>query len=236
MNEKELYELFDRHFQNKLNPNERENFFEKVTRDPVIQEKFEEYKYVVQNIKLEGFRNESQLIFDNIRRKKKNFRFGLVLGLIVFILAFLIFSWMNSPGPKEDQLFAIYFEPYPNVFTFRSDETKISDALEAYSLKEYDLAFILFDQLKHKSDTSNFYQAMSAMIVKPDNRKQIKALFDGINSESQFHQQRRWYLAISYLMEPIELDSTKFYLEKIKEDEFNYSDSRELLDRLSLIY
>lgn len=129
--------------------------------------------------------------------------------LVVIIMAFCAFLWwkMYYSKPSNPQyIYAAYFEPYPNTLVMQDrnaqDTNTAQRAFQSYEAEQYQDAWGQFKQLAPSEESDIiFYQAITALAIKKyDNaipllQKVLK------NPNSRYHQQAKWYLALSFLMD-----------------------------------
>ena len=156
---------------------------------------------------------------DNKSTGKK--RWYLYAASIVALIAIGSFFY-NTPQDYQE-LYAVHFEPYPNIVapTVRNgSENPVDKAFRYYNNRNYKEAIPAFDGLykQNKIGYANFYYAMSLMA---DNQvlQAINAL-ENPNWEipERFQNQRDWYLALSYLKTE-NTEKAVFYLEKVIKDQ-----------------
>ena len=119
-------QLIDKYFLGQLNPTEKESF-ETKKKDPEFLSELTWKENSLSVIKKSG-RTELKKKLQHLEEKiqKENTLpestptvprklFSLISMAAAIILMLGIFWWWNSSASNSDQLFAQYFEPYPNV-------------------------------------------------------------------------------------------------------------------------
>jgi len=229
----ELVKLFDSYINELLEENEKSLFEEQLINDLKLREDYETYLKTVNSIKLEAFREESRKIHNDIKKKDSLRKNLLFLFLLVLLASSIMYFLKPSPAEKSnDNLFASNYEPYPNIYSFRSSQAEISKALEAYSLGKYAKATRLFNGISLKNDDINFYHGMTLLANDEFDRGQFKLLMNAINIESKFYQQSQWYLGLSHLKPPAQPDSTILYLSRIQPNQFKFTEAQNIIGYL----
>ncbi len=128
-------------------------------------------------------------------------------------------SLFYNVQPDYQELYAVHFEPYPNIIspTVRNaSEDPMEKAFSYYNNRKFKEAIEAFEALhnNHQASYANFYYAMSLMA---DNQveKAINVL-ENPNWEipDKLQRQTDWYLALSYLKIENKEVAT-LYLEKV---------------------
>jgi len=157
-----------------------------------------------------------------------------------FILLIYAIWWMNQ-APKDATQFAdlaiTYLEPYPLPGTARGSLNSKTDLAYNYYIEQnYAEAAKVYTDLA-ASDTSNAFLQFAAgvsSILNDHPESAIQNLQRVVDSKALlFHQQARWYLALSYL----HLESVKdaiHQLEQIDANHYKYDQAQKLLKELML--
>ncbi len=227
-------ELFDHFINGDLNQIEMQNFQERLSSDDSFKKSFDLYQQSIHVVKSEAFRREVEEVVANENRKP-----SLLIGQIIIwasvaaLLLFIILSRSYFTKPASPDLFAAYFEPYPNVLTFRSEQEDIIKGMEAYSAGDYTKAIEWFDTSESLGDELLFYKAMSYLSIEDFRREEFLSLLDSMTTEHKFEQQVRWYAAMAYLRAPRDREKAKEQLSGIEDGEFNYAQAQEILSTLN---
>lgn len=103
---------------------------------------------------------------------------------------------------NQTDYFAANFKPYPNIVapTERGATAKdaLTEAMQTYERGQYATALSLLEQLPNQSDTTQFFSAISALVINQD-EKAVNLLNQVSNAEGRFQQEANWYLALTYL-------------------------------------
>lgn len=129
------------------------------------------------------------------------------IGRILTIAASLIFLiiagyWLSNRVPSNDQLFAAYFEDYPNVVAPISKGNNNEDlqtrAFQTYELKQYSEALALISKLPDQDETTAFYKGLCALHLNQA-QEAIKHFQTIKNTSLSIYQAGRWYQALALL-------------------------------------
>lgn len=124
---------------------------------------------------------------------------------VLFAMAWALGLFTNTA--QNDQLYATYFQPYPNVIAplERSSNNRLSEfqkeAFQLYDQQEYEKASLAFQDLykKEQEDYALFYLIVSTMGNK-DYDKAIELFKQKEQWEaSEFEYPAKWYAALAYL-------------------------------------
>lgn len=192
----------------------------------------EEYEEAVLIIEGAALKEELKAIHqenDSSQVQKSFPRWLAAAASIVLIGVFGTLIWQSTNSEPE---FSDYFDHFPELFTSRdSDSTSYSVGIEAYSLRDYDKAYLLLENIEDLNNELKFYLAVSAL---GSERFQLAIeIFEGIGTDSsnKYYQQIRWYLGLAY-WQTGEIDKAKTTLKLILPDEFKYDKSLKLLMNL----
>ncbi len=124
----------------------------------------------------------------------------LTIAATLLILAGM-FWWWNLQAPDSEDLFAQYFEPYPNVIApiVKSDApelTEVEKAFQTYEKGFYSQAIPLLKKLN--TPEAKFYLGV-AQLTQGENKDAINHLkFIATQSDNRFQHASQWYLAMAY--------------------------------------
>lgn len=131
---------------------------------------------------------------------KQSWTISIAAILLIGVTAILL--WPQSENTSN--LFDQYFEPYPNVVmpTVRgveiNDTTTIQKAYRAYDQEDYAGAVQFFETLETKDEGTLLYLGNSYLMLN-ETKKAISVLEKLVNKQSQFEEEAKWYLGLSYL-------------------------------------
>lgn len=226
--------LIEKFFEKKLTPQEKLDFDHLLETDAAFAEKVDFEKKLKTAIILES---RSKLKAGlQAREVKKNSRIlvwftAAASFLLLLGLSFLFFK----SHPTAEQLFAEFFEPYPNTVMplVRGNQQNVETrAFLAYEKGDYLLASELFESLQTVSDEEHipFYLAISKM--KLNEGEQAEELFKSIDWSPTYQEKVRWYLALNYI-QLNKIEEAKSELEKIiSQKTYNHNEARKLHQKL----
>ena len=135
-------------------------------------------------------------------KSTKNYK-RLAIAIVLILCVGLIGNYFLQQANRSENLYATYFEPYPNALVpvTRTDGeiSQKSAAMYAYETKNYEKAIEILDTLlQHTNDQRNaivFYKAMSLQNL---NRVEeaVVILEELKTTETQFLPQVYWYSAL----------------------------------------
>ena len=152
-------------------------------------------------------------------------------------LSVLYFTLWNKKSNEE--LFATYYEPYPNVAFPQKGSGEIANqfrlAKEKYDARDYRLTYeYLANMLSLEPDNRaiQFYMGV-ALIADNKAAKAIDPLLQVIEDKSsEFKEPAEWYLGLA-LLKTNQKDKTQYVLRIISSREGSYRDkAKELLEEM----
>lgn len=232
-----MNELIEKYFENTLTKNEEVEFKKLLVEDAEFKTEFEFQKELQKAIQI----SERQKIKTSIQNfeKTKVIRFNfkqLYPYAAILILAFGVwFIFSSNPSPED--LYADYFEIYPNVevSNTRGDDpfgTLLDEAFLAYDLEDYNKANSLFSSVLAQEDADYiyFYNAMCLMQLN-DHEKALNLLNSTTWSEAYLGK-AMWYKALCYL-KLNNITAAKQHLQSlINTHEFRQKEAKVLLSEL----
>jgi hypothetical protein len=237
--DKEL--LLNNYFEGNLTEEEKEQFNELLFNDSEFKAEFEFHKKAKVAIALSERKKLKSLLNEIENSGKQKIKYKTWLSIAASVLIFLsigyMFFWNNSSA-KNDKLYAIYYETFPNIEapTTRGDNTLDikSEAFFAYDSKDYKKAKELFSEIykAEKTDYAIFYIGLSEMELN-EHKKAIKtfSLFEG-DANNNFYYYIKWYLSLCYLKEN-DIENAKKLLNEVAKNTNPFQlKSKELLSKL----
>lgn len=210
MEEEKDIELLDGYLENTLGADDRSAVEARLQNDSGFRQLLEDLKILKESIrqssrvqlKEELVEIENKLSA-NPEGKTASLRpwiIGVAASLVLVVVTFLL--W---PKPTDTQeLFAQYFEPYPNVImpTVRGDlepdTTLMAKAYRAYDSGDYEKAISLFEQVAAKDEGVYLYLGNSYLAT--NNPEKAIVCFEKVwNDYDVFDEQAEWYLSMAYL-------------------------------------
>ncbi len=215
-------ELIDNYFENNLSEAELVTFNELLISDSNFAKDVEFRKNLqavahlaeraVLKNKLKQFEPaKSKVVIINKR--------GVWFAAAVFILVIASTIWILFQKPDAQQLYTLYYEPYPNVVAPATRSTNNIDSATQF-------AFVLYDAGKY-NDAAIVFQKISANTKAPfalvyfgicniqfeQISVAITALKEAVATNNEYTIIAKWYLAMAYL----KIDEPKFALPLIQE-------------------
>jgi tetratricopeptide (TPR) repeat protein len=208
---KDETELLEQYLSGQMAESDRLRLEERLRDEPELQQTLAELKLMVQGLTRAG-RKEVHAILKQLDDtlppvearvvplwRKTWLQVAASLSILA-LCAYLL--WPRPADPKE--LFAEYFEPYPNVImpTVRGDlkgDTALkARAYKAYDLENYKEAIALFEEVDQKDEGVLLYLG-NAYLANGDAARAIR-LFEKVIAEYEvFDEQAEWYLALAWL-------------------------------------
>ncbi len=201
-------ELLDQYLQNTLAPAERVALEARLQNDEGLRNTLEDLKVLQAGIRESSrMQIKSQLveIENKLPQPGKVISFrpwavGIAATVVLAVVSILL--WPRPTGPQE--LFAQYFEPYPNVImpTVRGDlepdTTLMAKAYRAYDSGDYEKAIRFFEQVGTKDEGVYLYLGNSYLAI--DSTEKAIVCFEKVISDFDvFDEQAEWYLGMAYL-------------------------------------
>ncbi len=207
-------ELIQKYIQDSLSEAEQTQFETLVQNDLVFAKKVAEHENMHKAIKA----NERAVLkshlqqLERLEREKETSRtpfqknMRLAIAVVLLVLFGLIGNYIIQQANVNENLYAMYFEPYPNalqpVTRGQNDSDLLSIATQAYEAKKYEEAIETFDLIQAGFDNPNteisFYTAMSLLNL----GKEVEAL-DMLREikhrETRFTPQIYWYGALIHI-------------------------------------
>lgn len=153
----------------------------------------------------------------------------LILGVIAMV------QFTHQPTPQ--QLFAQYFEPYPDVLTSRDDtdlEPRLLEAMALYNRQEYDLASPLFEQIVEAGNATELVYLYYGVneLARGEGERALE-LLNSAESHTILEYDFKWYLVLTQLKMGNE-EQAKAELTGLTKTKFKYSGkAQKLLDQLT---
>lgn len=121
-----------------------------------------------------------------------------------FILIIGSGVWLFFQKPDVKQLFATYYQPYPNtilpIVRGNNNTQNTFDAFRVYDNQDYEKASILFDKLfeKEQKEYALFYKAICLLQINKTTEA-VDILKNFKFTSNEFIIMSKWYLAMAYL-------------------------------------
>ena len=208
------YNLIDKYIQGKLTAEERKYF---VTRqkDTDFQKELDWRKDGLAVFKKNGrleLKNRLKELDKEIVKKQEKTALQLAKTTTISVRSWLsiaaglsiiiaMFWWWNTQPYNTDELFAQYYEPFPNVVAplvkSETSSTEYEIAFQSYEQGNYEQAVDLLTKIE--SEEGQFYLGL-AYLGQENATKAISHLVSTAKQPTnRFYQASQWYLALAYL-------------------------------------
>ena len=209
-----------------------------VLSDDELDEAIDLFKTSESLIELSGLKEDLQSIHEEYiaeseseKTEPKSKRVFPVWWMVAVAAAVTLIAVVSGVFDNSNPEFDDYFETYPDIYTFRGEETALSDAMRAYTLEKYEDAIVRFDELLQ--DTVNldvlFYQAVAAMAIGKFELAQSNLEQLSRAEKNTFFQQTQWYLALTYWQNG-EIEKATEQFMRITPANREYENAQELLE------
>ena len=201
----EQQEEFERILLEQMDSKEKEEFNNKLNRNPVLKEQFDAFKELFLAIEEEGLRNLMDLFHDSHKEKSgaKHKSYWYPIAASIALLLSLGIWFFNKQSPNE-KLFQSYFTVDPGLPTVmgNNDNYAFYEAMVNYKQGNYDMAITKWEKqllTNQDSDTLNYFLG-SAYLAKGNTDKAIDFFKTTLNSSaSVFSKEAHYYLALGLL-------------------------------------
>jgi hypothetical protein len=237
------HELFDNYIKGLLSEEESRKFELDLEQDKDLKKNFSLYSDIVSEINETGKSELKSFIRDIDKDLEdpnlffiRTRRYWPVAASIIILISFALFYLLNVPSIDSDELFASYFEPYPNNIIHYARGAQIPPELEDISLEKYNKivqgmklydaekfqeAYDVFTENINQADDNEvllFYLAITQL-----ENDELKLAIQNLELISQdldniFYDASQWYLALAYLTDKQIKKSKKLLKEIINND------------------
>ncbi len=242
-------EWIERYLSPELSPEEKRWMEKRMDIEPDLKSKYQIHKQLIDGIRYSHLQNKLEqlkvlestlpsveptesrsVIFANYWKP-----LAAAASLAIIIAAYVL---INQP-PKPEELYAQYFQPYPNVFepTLRgADDAVITSrtmGFRAYDQGNYEKAVLLFNEaLREKEDPGILLLLGNANLVLGNVEDAQNNFLTLIKDFDELDSQARLYLGLSYLKQG-DSKKAKLILQELGDPEATYSKkAKELLNNL----
>ncbi len=237
--------LVEKYFDAELSSEELTHFNTRVDRDESFKALFEREKIIIGAIRNQGLIDNLQYLKSIEDKIQGNQAHPIAAGIkgwyyyaAAAVVALLIaFSFLLPGQQNNDELFATYFSPYPNVVepTLRGNEitTQRMEPFQAYERKDYHAAAVGFEQLLDDNEEPGVLLLLGNSNLMLGKAKEAQENFITlINKYDDFDLQAKWFLSLSYLKSG-DTENARKILKELGETEVSYaSKARELLEKV----
>ncbi len=243
MEEKDIA-LIDQFLSGELSEAEMAAFRQRLATDKEFEKLYEDLRYIqhgLQQAELEKAWKTIQHTEARLAAAGQSRPLGWKVWLPVaasFALLLLAAWFFLLKPPAPDELFAQYFEVYPNVEAPIYRDSSSSDSLtnkdlafRRYAASDFTGAIVLFESIENKDEGTRFYLGIS-YLAHGDAQKAIEVLKDVKSGAVQYNTQIDWFLALA-LIKDKQVEDAKELLEELAVSGTAYEQrSKELLKAL----
>lgn len=201
-------ELLDKYFENNLTDSERKAFDALLSTDADFREDFEfqkQLKHTIAVSERQKLKQQLREIDFSERTTHKRKQYLAIAAILVVSLAVSVFFLADQKS--EQQLYASFFQAYPNVIEVNTRTAKVSRAtsvaFQAYENENYDKALEAFSHLNQSDQAlyGNFYRGVCYLALKKTDPA-IRLLNIAQSSKNtQIAKAAVWYQALAYLQD-----------------------------------
>lgn len=220
------FESIEKYVSGKLSSNKIIDFEKKLKAEPLLQQKVEEYKMLINAIEKQSLKNKLNDFHSSIDTNKSNiitlkkhssfqkYAIAVSIALLIGICGF----WYFTNQTNNEKLYTKYFKPDPGLPTVmgNSNNYNFYDGMVNYKQRKYSIAIEKWEKLhkaKPENDTLNYFLGI-AQLADKNQAKAIPYLQKVlVENKSIFIADTYFYLGLSYLKNN-ELEKAKRSFEK----------------------
>jgi hypothetical protein len=243
-------ELIERYFDNSLNEFEVIQLKNRLGSEPELKSFFDQERLLINTIRFKAAQNdlrflkdlETSLTLSSRSHIRKNWYYYAAAACITILVAAGFFA--PSSVQTSQDLYASYFEPYPNVFepTMRGSGSLIrrpalnlrAEAFQAYEEGNYEKAAGLFSALLQEKKEPGILLLLGNTNLALNKTTEAKQNFnDLINNFDDLDIQAKWFLSLCFLKEG-NTQQARQLLEELGSTEISYAKkAKELLKEVN---
>lgn len=203
-------DLIERYFESSLTDQETARLRDRLQSEPELRKLFDQEELLVKVIRYEGARNDLQYLRKLERSLAGNERsfiarhwqyFAAAASIALVAVAWFFVPFGNQSPPE---LYAAYFEPYPNVFepTLRGSTTtgRRAEAFRAYTDGDYQTAATLFGDLLEENPDPGMLLLLGNANLALDRNEEAKKNFNTLLQDyDDLDMQAKWFLSLCHL-------------------------------------
>ncbi len=226
------FERIANYLEGDLTAEDKRSFEEQLDIDPYLREQVEQVRIALKGVENTGLKNDLKNIHDELYNPSRDYRATIWRWVAVLVLL-VPAVWFVVSNLNQPDLFTAYFKPYPNVLTARAtDNNTLTSTMSDYSSGKYTSALSGFAELKEMgidSDEIDLYMGITYLQL--DKTAEAIQLWSDLGSQHRYAPQIKWYLALAYLKSE-QTDQAKKLLMALEQNNFNYQQAQEILQRL----
>jgi TolA-binding protein len=231
-------EWIERYLDRSLNAEEKKEMEKRLTAEPDLKSKVREHQRLIQGIRYSHLQNKLEQLrtletsLPNVTPDEKGnqrwmeINWKPLAAAAVFLLLTISYLIYNQKADPQE-LYANYFEPYPNVFepTVRGDARvdKRTEAFNAYDRGDYKKASDGFRELvKEKSEPGVLLLLGNSNLMLGNIEEAQNNFLTLIKDFDELDGQAKWYLGLSYLKQG-QKEKAKLIFQELGDPEITYS-------------
>lgn len=228
--------LINSYFEGTLNPQEKVRFEQLMVTDASFAKEVAFQKQLKAAITLEE-RSNLKSTLKNLEKKPKSnsSRSWLYIAAGLLVLIGISFFFFNQ-NPTNEELYATYFEPYPNtvapIVRSSSQQDSKQNAFASYENGDYKNASKLFGELGSttQEEYAFFYNAISLMMLNED--QDASRILESTSWSDEYRGKADWYLSLSYIKQNQNEKAKTLLQSIIKNKSYNSDKARRILQDL----
>jgi len=240
--------LIQSYLDRSLSGTEKEKLEKRLKEEPLLKTMYLELQQLISGIRYSHLRQKLEQLrtleatLPEIKQDQQNGkqiflqRYWKPLAAAACISILVVTSIFINRSEDPAELYAAYFEPYPNIFEpitrGETDANKRTSAFQAYEAKDYVQAASLFNELlKEKKEASVLLLLGNANLMLDKTKEARNNFITLINDVDEFDTQGKWYLGLSYLKEG-DVKSAQLIMRELSNSEYSYAGkAKELLKK-----
>jgi len=203
--------LIDKYFENTLSAAEKQLFDDELKNNKAFADEValqHKIKSVIHISERNVLKKQLQLIEHSSSKKiakQVSIKWWYVAASVIIIA---ITTWLVVQKPSSNELFAAYYQPYPNVVApiVRGNNNHKNDgvyqAFSFYENKEYAKAALMFRSLYQQTNNDYFIVYEAICLLENSQFQQAKLLLENKSFlNADVRNIRNWYLALIYIQQ-----------------------------------
>jgi len=234
-------DLIDKYLREELSGNALQDFEHRLATDTDFAQQVDWHQRLVSGIKKQSQR-EIKSYLQSLEEQEKTtnekktvpmnyWKFAIAASVVLLIIA-AFWVYLFQPAPRD--LFAQYYEPYPNVEATvernEQDTDAYTQAFRWYEDGAYEKATSAFQQLIQENPTETLYFYAGLTALERNLPKAALTHFENVitNHENKYYQQALWYAALTAIKQK-DIKRAKAYLQTLSDKGGFYGNKAEQL-------
>ncbi len=204
----EIFEKIEGYLNNTLPKEELVAFEKEISNTPALKQEIEKHKSLHATLSDQDtleFKEKLVKISTEIKKEETSSSFfspfwKIAASIVVIFSVGTLFWYTINNQDQTKELYAQYYEPFPVEDVSRGeDDNALQDVMKSYSNGDYSIVISKLEELPNtiKKDLIHLYLGNSYL----NTNQEEKAIgqFESIQKNSQYYENARWYLALTYL-------------------------------------